>query len=295
MKITLRQLNVFVQTAKHKNLSLAAHASHVSQSAASMSLSQLETSLGKNLFDREGKKLILNETGKHILPLAHNILEQANILESAITHLDEYSGHIHIAASTTIANNLFPEKLAQFRKRHPNITLELSALNTEACIHKLLNFEVDMSFIEGQYLHPKIQLSAFAKDQLTVFCHPKHSLANKNCLSAKTLAQYPWILRESASGTRQALDAALQQSELTLSKTTIINSSQAIKNWIQHDKQALACLSESVLSNELKSKKLKRLKVQGWNLQRPLYQAHYRNKIPSPLHQLLEDFLKNIK
>ena len=70
MKYTLRQLEVFLATAFHENLTRAAASLSMSQSAASSALKDLESQFDVQLFDRVGKRLQLNELGESIRPRA---------------------------------------------------------------------------------------------------------------------------------------------------------------------------------------------------------------------------------
>ena len=278
---------------KHHNLSAAANEVCITQAAASMSLSQLETQLGQPLFDREGKKLILNPLGKQVLPQANAIIQKTTELELSVAKPDGFSGHIHIGASSTIANYILPTLLNNFTKKYPDITFELSAFNTEDCVKKLLNFEIDSAWVEGLHLHPKIEYIPWKTDQLAVFCHPKHPLSKQKNIKPNDLSNYPWVLREPASGTRQVLESALAKSTINLNNITVMNSSQAINHYICANPLALSCLSESILTNEIKAKKLTTLKIKSWQLERNFYQAIYKDKNNTSACQLLTKQLFN--
>lgn len=292
MRISLRQLELMVLTAKHQSVSAAAKEASLSQAAASMSLSQLEFLLGQNLFDREGKKLVINNLGKQILPQAHDIIQRVKELEQFVMKPGHISGHIHIGASTTIANYILPNIIHSFTQKHPDITIQLTAFNTENCIRELASFKIDIALVEGRYLQPNIKFTPWTADQLQIFCHPKHPLTKKTVIKPKDLEQYPWILREQESGTRQMLDYVLQQHKITLNDISIINSSEAIKNIIKHHSLALGCISEAILFDDIKAKKLVSLSIKDWKLERQFYQAHHRAKTNTHATRLFEEFLE---
>ena len=73
MKVTLRQLEVFVAIATHGQVTRAADAVAMTQSAASMALGELEQQLDITLFDRVGRQLLLNEAGRQLLPKAIDV------------------------------------------------------------------------------------------------------------------------------------------------------------------------------------------------------------------------------
>jgi len=292
MKISLRQLQLFVLTAKHHNVSLAAKEASLSQAAASMSLAQLEHLLGQDLFAREGKKLVINSLGKQILPQALEILQKAKELEEFVAKPNQLSGHIHIGASTTIANYILPDIINSFTKKYPDISIQLTAFNTENCIRELASFKIDIALVEGRYLQPNIRFKPWTADELQIFCHPKHPLTKKPNIKPKDLEQYPWILREQASGTRQMLDSVLQHHKIIPNNISIINSSEAIKNIIKHHPLALGCISEAILFDDIKAKKLASLSVKDWKLERQFYQAHHQSKINTHATRLFEKFLE---
>lgn len=291
MRITLRQLEIFVLTAKHHTISMAAQEAFLSQAAASMSLAQLESLLGQHLFDREGKKLKLNNLGRQILPQANNILQQVKELEQFVSNPHHLTGHIHIGASTTIANYILPSIITAFKKKYPEISIQLTTLNTEKCVQELAGFKIDIALIEGLCFKTNIELTPWRTDQLQIFCHPKHPLINKRCITLHELSTYPWILREETSGTRQILNSNLQQHQVILSDITIVNSSEAIKHLVLTNPLALGCLSEKILMSDLKSKKLVKLTVKSCNLKRQFYQAHHKLQTNTHTAQLFEKHL----
>ncbi len=84
MHYTLRQLEVFLTVARTQNISRAAEALAMSQSAVSGSLSDFEGHFDVQLFDRIGKRIQLNELGRTLRPRAEALLEQAKDLENAL-------------------------------------------------------------------------------------------------------------------------------------------------------------------------------------------------------------------
>ena len=88
MRYTLRQLEVFLATARHENVTRAAKTLAMSQSAASGALSELESQFDVKLFDRLGKRLQLSELGKQLRPQAERLLDQAQAFEQGLAGED---------------------------------------------------------------------------------------------------------------------------------------------------------------------------------------------------------------
>ena len=85
MKITLKQLDVFVQAAQTGSITAAAEGCFLSQPAASMSLQQFEQALATPVFDRIGKRLQLNTNGQNLLPKALEIVDRVRELQASVT------------------------------------------------------------------------------------------------------------------------------------------------------------------------------------------------------------------
>src|SRR5690606_10634073 len=182
MRYTLRQLEVFLATAHHENLTRAAESLAMSQSAASSALRDLEGQFDVQLFDRVGKRLQLNELGRSIRPKAQALLEQASGLEAALAG-DEEIGHLRVGATMSVGNYIAVGIMTRYMLEQPGARVELEVGNTSNSVRKLLNFDLNMGMIEGETLHPDLKMLYWREDELVVFCDPDHALARKPRLS----------------------------------------------------------------------------------------------------------------
>ena len=105
MRYTLRQLEVFLATAHHQNVTRAASDLAMSQSAASGALRDFENQFDVKLFDRVGKRLRVNELGQSLRPQAEALLAQAQEFEEAIA-VGSSPGHLKLGATLSIGNYL---------------------------------------------------------------------------------------------------------------------------------------------------------------------------------------------
>ena len=148
MRYSLRQLEVFLATAQHENVTRAADALAMSQSAASGSLSDLERHFGVQLFDRMGKRLKLSELGAQLRPQAENLLEQAREFEAALAG-EGVVGQLNLGATLSIGNYLAVGMIAEFRRLFPSADVALSVANTQEIARRVKQFELDVGLIEG--------------------------------------------------------------------------------------------------------------------------------------------------
>lgn len=290
MKITLRQLRVFDAIAGSGSVGQAAMDISLTQSAASMSLKELERQLGAQLFDRQGKRLQLNDYGRRLQPKAHSILQQINEIEHSTTS-EKLQGQLQIGASSTIANYLLPGTIAYFVTDNPQVSVDLKVGNTKQVIDDLLHLRIDLGFIEGLCNEHNIDPLPWRKDKLVVFCSPRHPLADQPKISPAQLSAQQWILRESGSGTREIFTMASHDILDKLPLTLELGNSEAIKQAVKTG-HGLGCLSELALQSEFKHGELKALPTPYLNLERELYILNRSDLYRS---QLLQSFIREIQ
>src|SRR6202790_3914631 len=149
MRITLRQLQIFRAGALSGGTPAAADSVALSQSATSGALNELERALGTRLFDRVGKRLILNDSARGLLPMALAVLDGAKNIETALISGD-YTAPVDLQlfASTTIGNYVLPLMLARFREEGPISRVQLRIGNTLDVVTAVREFAADLGFIE---------------------------------------------------------------------------------------------------------------------------------------------------
>lgn len=270
MRYSLKQIEVFLKTAKCQNLTKAANQLAMSQSAASESLKALEKQFDVELFDRIGKRLQLNDFGKLVQREAETLIEQAQVLEKALLKHDEL-GSIKVGATLTIGNYLAINIISDFRLQYPGANASLEVANTTQIAKKVRDFELDVGLIEGEVSDPELEVSPWRDDELVVFCSPLHPLASKKApLSDQDLIDAQWVLREHGSGTRQAFDYAMHGVISELDVTLELQHTEAIKKAVEAN-LGLGCLSGVTLHESFTQGTLVPLTVPQRNFKRKFY------------------------
>ncbi len=232
MRYTLRQLEVFLATARHENISRAADELAMSQSAASGALKALEAQFDVQLFDRVGKQLRLNPLGASLRPTAQQLLDRADDLEATLSG-DALPAAVNFGATLTIGNYLALRMVAAFRRACPHASLRLEIANTQDIVRRVAAFDLDMGLIEGEVQHPDLSIEHWRRDELVVFAAPDHPLASRRRIDDKALASLPWIVREQGSGTRQAFDRAMHGILPDLTIEMELTQPKAIKHAVE--------------------------------------------------------------
>ena len=273
MHITLRQLEVFAEVLKSGSTTQASVMLALSQSAVSAALTDLEGQLGVQLFDRVGKRLVVNEHGRLLYPRALALLEQTTEIEQLFR---EDNGAIRVYASSTIGNYILPAMIARYRQDFPDLPLELSVGNSQDVINAVLDFRVDIGLIEGPCHSTEIISEPWVEDELVVFAAPSSPLT-KGPVTLEQLAASPWILRERGSGTRELVDYLLLSHLPRFQMAMELGNSEAIKHAVRHG-LGISCLSRRVIAEQLQAGTLSEVPVPLPRLVRTLWRVHHRQK-----------------
>ncbi|MBW7567623.1 LysR family transcriptional regulator [Chromobacterium subtsugae] len=276
LHISLRELEVFVAVAELDTVTRAADRVALTQSAASQALCKLEQGLGAQLFDRVGRRLLLNEHGRLLLPRARALLDAAADVQGLF---DGDALALRIGASTTIANYLLPPLLAAFRRDWPRARLELEVANTRDIVEAVAAFRVDFGLIEGPCHHPELLASPWRQDELIVFAAAGHPLAGRKVAAAE-LAQAEWILREAGSGTREEVERVLLPHLSRLAISMELGHSEAIKHAVAAG-LGVSCLSRHVIADLLAAGAVVAVDADLPPLTRTLYRVQHRDKSAS--------------
>lgn len=287
MKISLRQLQIFIAICKSGSTSAAAELVSLSQSATSASLNELESLLNVQLFDRIGKKLVLNENGRQILPQAMQAMDIGQSIEDQFNFNGQHQKTtLHIGASTTIGNYLLPPLLSQYSKE-ASILPKIEIANTSTISIAVANFEVDFGFIEGPCHESDLLVEKWLEDELIIVSSKHHPLALKNRkskITTKDLSQAQWLLRESQSGTREAVEQLLKNYLENLESAGEFSNSEAIKHSAAEG-LGIACLSRAVVADLIELGKLVELSTTLPPLTRNLYIIQNKYKVVSRWNQ----------
>lgn len=291
MKITLKQLQVFVNTAKAESISAGAEKCFISQAAASMSLAQLENMLDTTLFDRVGKRMKLNANGKSLLSKAIQILDEIEEFETFSSKDSLLSGKLVIGASTTIANYVLPKYIAKFRNLYPDIEVEIITSNTKRIIQDVESLTCDVGFIEDECSSQAINISLWTKDSLKIICRKDHPLCNKKNLKLKDLLEYEWVVREHGSGTFEIFFNALEDKISDIKKAITLHSPEAIKQYVANS-DCLAYLSEVITEQAWNDNKYSILEIKDIDLTRNFYKLLHKKKYHTALTKIFCDFIE---
>jgi DNA-binding transcriptional LysR family regulator len=296
IRLTLRQLQVFVAVARAGSTNSAGADVALSQSATSSALNELERLLSLRLFDRAGKRLLLNDNGRALLPRALAVLDGAAGIEQMALRGTEQAQTLRIGASTTLGNYMLPPLLQQFldARRIGSAgawASKVSIGNTAAICDAVAGFELDIGLIEGPCHVASLSVTPWLQDELVIVASPAlAALAPGERLPVKALREQVWLLREPGSGTRDATDHLLLPHLRSYRRSIELASSEAIKESAAEG-LGVTCLSWCVVRDLVQLRRLQVVATTLPRLTRQCYWVVHRDKQPS---LALREFIERI-
>lgn len=162
------------------NLTKAADQLFISQPALSIYISNLEKRLGVSLFERQGKKFVPTQAGERYVFHARKILEEAKLFDSELTNLiSDKAGRLRLGISLLRGPWLMPEVLVEFRKKWPDVELQLREGNMTFLSELLEAHELDMIMINEENLDPKMESQVLFEEEFLVAVPSGHPLNGK--------------------------------------------------------------------------------------------------------------------
>jgi molybdate transport repressor ModE-like protein len=275
----LTALDVLLAVARAGSLNGAAPELGVSQQAVSARITAMEAQIGIRLLTRSTSGSTLTAEGTVVAEWATRVLDAAQELDVGLAALRaEHRGRLRVSASLTIAEHLLPGWLVSFQAvasaRGDAAEITLTAANSGVVSQHVRADTADLGFIESPTVPPGLRSRVVAHDELVLVAPPGHPLAKRRRpVDPHLLVDTPLVSRESGSGTREALAAALRSALgsgyrqadpiLALSTTSAIRS--AVRAGA-----GPAVLSELAVADDLATGRLVRIPITGLDLRRAL-------------------------
>jgi DNA-binding transcriptional LysR family regulator len=228
-----RRLQVFHAVAKQLSFTKAAETLFMTQPAVTFQIKQLEEHFSTRLFERGHGRISLTPAGEVALEYAERILALSAELDTRLREMTgRLSGPLLIGASTTIAEFLLPRVLGEFKSVHPDVQPKMAVGNSETIENRVAEHTLDIGLIETPSHLPALLTEVCCADELQVIVSPKHALARLKSVAPRQLVSYPYVSRESGSGTREFTDLYFRRAGINPAELNVVmelGSPEALK------------------------------------------------------------------
>lgn len=229
---SVKQLEAFWWAAHCASFATAAERIHLSLSALSKRLSELESAVGQPLFDRSGQKAILTETGRRLLPVALQVLDAAAAFERHTADTPALRGHCRFGVGDLSALTWLPALVARVRQEHPDLELEPYVNVGGVLEQRLADGELDFAVIAG--LSPRSELVSQSVGGARFEWAAGGALAARpgRTTVAEWLRRYPLVTLPADAGTTRLLDDWLLEHQAAVQQRIVCNSWVAVAGMI---------------------------------------------------------------
>jgi DNA-binding transcriptional LysR family regulator len=278
----LHQLYIFTKVVEHKSFSKAAEDVYLSQSTVSTHIHSLEKVLNVTLFDRVGRESILTPYGERLYVWALKLLQLKDQALLDLSHeMTELRGDIRIAASSVPGQYMIPKMVKQYRNEYPLVTFHINQSSSKNVAEKVLNGSVDIGILGEKYDNEKLQYIPLLKEKL-VLISPKH-IEFKNPVNIQEILNYPFVMRNSNSGTNSVLERFLKESKITKDQMNITAYTDSSQSLLQFVKEGLgiSIISETASKEYDERNLIHMYDIEGFNNERYFYLVYNINRTQS--------------
>lgn len=225
-----RRLRYFLAVVGEGTVTRAATVLHVAQPSISQSLRSLEAELGVTLFDRVGRGLRLSSAGREFLVHARQVLRAIDEARNAVANVSQLrAGTLELAALATLAVDPMAVLIGRFRKRHPEVQVQIRAPDSAHTVSSLLR---DGTCELGAAVLPPPESGLLARslgEQELLFVLPPTGTADRGGpIRARELAGTPFVVSPVGTSTRALLEEALATAAVTARISVEVSAREAI-------------------------------------------------------------------
>ncbi len=290
MKITLRQMEIFLNVVASGHLTNVAKEMKLSQSAISMSIKELENILGRPVFDRINKKLILNELGRAFHKEIDSLYKKLSDIEYEFKN-SLNKGMIRVGASTTIVDYLMPPIICSYMDNYSDVKISLKEGNSAEIVNLIKEGKIDIGFIEGIVTDHEVISEKVGVDELVVVTADE-SMCLEPCY-IDSLADKRWVLREEGSGTREVFLDYIKEKMGALDIFLELGHTESIKS-ILINHSCFTCISKIAVQGEIDKGTLHQVKLKNFECKRDFLMVYHRDKYHSGLFEKFSYFSKKM-
>ncbi|MCQ2492234.1 MAG: LysR family transcriptional regulator [Lachnospiraceae bacterium] len=287
--MNLYHLRYFIVLAKLEHYTKAAAELSITQPSLSHAISSLEQELGVNLFEKEGRNIVLTKYGRMFLADVERSME---ILDSSIRQVKAVGsgeGVIDLGFLRTLGTDLIPEMIRGYQEEYPDrvVDFRLNTGVTEDLLEGLKSKKYDMVICSKLPKQPSVEFIPVAQQKLVVVVPEDHPLASRNSITLSETIPYPQIIFSKRSGLRPVIDELFDAIGEYPETVYEIKEDQVIAGFVSNG-FGIAVVPDMPILNTMK---IKKLDIVSPNWQRIFYLAFLKDKYISPAAQTFKNYI----
>jgi DNA-binding transcriptional LysR family regulator len=259
--INLNHLLYFYEVARRGSFTRASRDLMVAQSALSVQIKALETSLGTPLFDRRRSGVELTEAGQRAFAAAERIFTDVDQLIADLNQSGrQVAGGVSVGTVNSIGIYQLPDVLSGFRRKYPDIRVRVDFREAEGVMDMLFQGKNDIAIVPWQRAYSDLNAVSLARHKMFLVAPPEHPLVQLERVSPHDLEKHPFVGYHEGMHTRSMIDALFKRMSLSIEYSIESSNSATIKQMVLAG-MGIAFLPEIAVAAELRRGQLARLDV----------------------------------
>jgi DNA-binding transcriptional LysR family regulator len=292
--LDVHQLNVFLASAETLNFTQAAKKLHMTQPSISQHIRSLENHFNLPLFIRNGRNLELTDAGMALLPLAREAVSLSIRIDERMESLKgNIYGHLVVGCSTTPGKYILTHLLARFHKLNPQVRVTCRVTPQVNALQDLVDGQVHFALFSLDHEDfTDIETISFVCDPIVLIAPLDHPWANRGEIEIRDLLEGDFIMRESESGTFNAVRKALAEHNISVNDLHVLitlGNAEAIAMAVQEG-IGVGFISQMVI-HRLYSGKVAEVRVRGLNICRDIFFGRNQRRPATGAQTAFWDFL----
>jgi DNA-binding transcriptional LysR family regulator len=292
----LRRLEIFAKVAELGSFSRAAQALSLTQPTVSEHVRALEDELGVQILDRLGRGAAPTRAGQLLLGYAQRMLTLSREARQAIDQFQgRLSGELIVGGSTIPGEYVLPALIGQFKAKQADISIVLLIGDSRQVSEWVDDGRVELAMVGARPGQRTLEARELMGDELAVVVPAEHAWARRQTVSLAEVQAEPMVVRERGSGSRQALERALDEGGTSLASFRLVGemgSTQAIKQAVRAG-VGISLISKRAVEDECKAGLVVCLKIAQLEVRRAFYLVTHRDRTRSPLGLAFLTFLES--
>jgi LysR family transcriptional regulator, transcriptional activator of the cysJI operon len=290
--VSTAHLRLIRDVAHHRSVSKAARLNHLSQSAASQAIAELERELQVILFDRGRRPLEVTSAGKLYLEYCKDMLRRDDELRASLDLLKKHmNGTARVAAIYSVGLSEMSEIEARFAARFPEAELQVQYLRPERVWKAVAMDEADLGLMSYAESSRELVALPWRDEEMVVAAAPGHALARRESIPIAAIQGEEFIGFDDDLPIQEQIDRYLREKKVTVQFVLRFDNIQMIKEAVAHE-AGISIMPARVMRDDIRQGRLVALRLRPAELYRPVRIVHRRRKIFNEVTAGLLDLLR---
>ncbi len=286
----LEAIRIFCDVVRQRSFSRAAAMNHVSQSAASQNVLQLERSLGVRLLDRSKRPFTLTPEGQVYYNGCKMLVEQYAAVEAQVRSLrNGVSGVVNVAAIYSVGLSGMSRYVQRFAQLYPEARVHLAYLHPDRVAESVAAEEMDLGLLSYPRGGRELVAVPWCEEPMVVACPPGHRLSGRSTVTAADLAGEPFVAFSDTLTIRREVDGQLRRHRCEVQVVMAFDNIETIKRAVEIG-EGLAILPAPTIQTEVAAGSLVAVPLDRPRMIRPLGIIH-RRRLLTPTEQAFIDVI----